>query len=224
MSLIIKKPQILYAPMLGTLGGGSIRSFGRGAGGGSTAGFTGNEVGYYNTTFNNATMSWFSAGQYGYYGIDDGPDYKFTAGQDLTLGTLRYKGMSSSNSFYVLVFEHVSTGSSNRTYDVHYGFRVDSTAGQGSTALMTIANSPQTFGNPVIPATGDYYLGWRSGVPTGVGLGSSGNLYSESSTNQTGSVSHWMSSQGSSGSWPYAGERIVFNQIDQQDYIALRIE
>jgi hypothetical protein len=34
MSLIIKKPQILYAPMLGTLGGGSLRSFGRGAGGG----------------------------------------------------------------------------------------------------------------------------------------------------------------------------------------------
>ena len=31
MSLIIKKPHILYAPMLGTLGGGSMRSFGRGA-------------------------------------------------------------------------------------------------------------------------------------------------------------------------------------------------
>ena len=30
-----KKPQLLYAPMLGTLGGGSMRSFGRGTGGGS---------------------------------------------------------------------------------------------------------------------------------------------------------------------------------------------
>ena len=28
-----KKPQILYAPMLGTFGGGSMRSFGRGTGG-----------------------------------------------------------------------------------------------------------------------------------------------------------------------------------------------
>jgi hypothetical protein len=35
MSLIIpKKPQILYAPMLGSLGGGSVRGFGRGVGGG----------------------------------------------------------------------------------------------------------------------------------------------------------------------------------------------
>ena len=34
MSLIIpKKPQILYAPMLGSLGGGSVRGFGRGVGG-----------------------------------------------------------------------------------------------------------------------------------------------------------------------------------------------
>jgi hypothetical protein len=36
MSFIIpKKPQILYAPMLGSLGGGSARGFGRGVGGGS---------------------------------------------------------------------------------------------------------------------------------------------------------------------------------------------
>lgn len=36
MSLIIpKKPQILYAPMLGSLGGGSVRGFGRGVGGAS---------------------------------------------------------------------------------------------------------------------------------------------------------------------------------------------
>lgn len=35
MSFIIpKKPQILYAPMLGSLGGGSVRGFGRGVGGG----------------------------------------------------------------------------------------------------------------------------------------------------------------------------------------------
>jgi hypothetical protein len=33
MSLIIPKKEILYAPMLGTLGGGSARGFGRGAGG-----------------------------------------------------------------------------------------------------------------------------------------------------------------------------------------------
>jgi hypothetical protein len=38
MSLIIpKKPQILYAPMLGSLGGGSVRGFGRGVGGGKYA-------------------------------------------------------------------------------------------------------------------------------------------------------------------------------------------
>lgn len=34
MSLIFPKKEILYAPMLGTLGGGSARAFGRGAGGG----------------------------------------------------------------------------------------------------------------------------------------------------------------------------------------------
>jgi hypothetical protein len=36
MSLIIPKTQILYAPMLGSLGGGSVRGFGRGIGGGPT--------------------------------------------------------------------------------------------------------------------------------------------------------------------------------------------
>ena len=39
MSLIIpKKPQILYAPMLGSLGGGSVRGFGRGIGGAAPPG------------------------------------------------------------------------------------------------------------------------------------------------------------------------------------------
>ena len=39
MSLIFPaKPQVLYAPMLATLGGGSLRSFGRGIGGGSILG------------------------------------------------------------------------------------------------------------------------------------------------------------------------------------------
>jgi hypothetical protein len=39
MSFIIpKKPQILYAPMLGSLGGGSARGFGRGVGGGAGIG------------------------------------------------------------------------------------------------------------------------------------------------------------------------------------------
>ena len=41
MSFIIpKKPQILYAPMLGSLGGGSVRGFGRGVGGGIFYDFT----------------------------------------------------------------------------------------------------------------------------------------------------------------------------------------
>ena len=35
MSFLIPKKQILYAPMLGSLGGGSVRGFGRGIGGGS---------------------------------------------------------------------------------------------------------------------------------------------------------------------------------------------
>ena len=34
MSLTISKKQILYAPMIGSLGGGSGRGFGRGIGGG----------------------------------------------------------------------------------------------------------------------------------------------------------------------------------------------
>ena len=36
MSFIIPKKQILYAPMLGSLGGGSVRGFGRGVGGGAS--------------------------------------------------------------------------------------------------------------------------------------------------------------------------------------------
>ena len=36
--MIFPKKEILYAPMLGTLGGGSLRSFGRGIGGGSLLG------------------------------------------------------------------------------------------------------------------------------------------------------------------------------------------
>ena len=38
MSFIIPKKQILYAPMLGSLGGGSVRGFGRGVGGGPNIG------------------------------------------------------------------------------------------------------------------------------------------------------------------------------------------
>ena len=38
MSLIFPKKEILYAPMLGTLGGGSARGFGRGGGGPAVGG------------------------------------------------------------------------------------------------------------------------------------------------------------------------------------------
>ena len=57
MSFIIpKKPQILYAPMLGSLGGGSVRGFGRGVGGGSFFAYD-----FTNHTFTNAS----STGRYG---------------------------------------------------------------------------------------------------------------------------------------------------------------
>tara|TARA_B100001057_G_scaffold19010_1_gene17574 strand:- start:1520 stop:2176 length:657 start_codon:yes stop_codon:yes gene_type:complete len=214
-----KKPEILYAPMLATFGGGSANGFKASGGGGA---FAGNEVGYPNTTMTNATTSWFSAGSYGYLGVDVGADYKFTAGQDVSTAAFRWLGTSTqSNSFYILVFEFVA----GHTYDVHYGFRVDSVGNTYNVVqTMAIANSPQTFGNPVIPSTGDYYLGWRSGVPSGVGYGSSGNIWAESTTSEPNSISKWASTQGSSNTAPYAGERITFNMIDQQDYIALRIE
>lgn len=192
-----------------------------GRGGGGASAF-GSSVGYHNTTMTNATYAWFSAGSYGYYGVDAGVDYKFTAGQNVSTGTFRWKGMSTqSNSFYILVFEFVA----GHTYDVHYGFRVDSVGNTaGVVQTMNISNSLYTFGNPVIPSTGDYYLGWRSGVPSGVAYGSSGNLYTENTTNLSNSYSKWYSNQGSSNTQPYAGERIVMDQIDQQDYMAIRIE
>ena len=46
MSLIIPKKQPLYAPMLGTLGGGSARGFGRGGGGAPIGGVLFNTTGY----------------------------------------------------------------------------------------------------------------------------------------------------------------------------------
>ena len=56
MSFIIpKKPQILYAPMLGSLGGGSVRGFGRGVGGSFFA------YDFTNHTFTNASAT----GRYG---------------------------------------------------------------------------------------------------------------------------------------------------------------
>jgi hypothetical protein len=191
------------------------------SGGGATSAF-GSSVGYYDTTMTNATYSWFSAGSYGYIGVDTGADYKFTAGQDVSTGVFRWKGMSTqSNSFYILVFEFVA----GHTYDIHYGFRVDSVGNTvQNVQTMNVSSSLYTFGNPVIPSTGDYYLGWRSGVPSGVGYGSSGNLYSENTTNNTNSYSKWSTTQGSSNTQPYASERITFDQIDQQDYIAIRIE
>ncbi len=78
MSLIIpnKKPQILYAPMLGTLGGGSIRSFGRGAGG--SAGLTlaelyaaGTSAGLQDVNFNGTiyTLNYVSYGNKGWVEI-----------------------------------------------------------------------------------------------------------------------------------------------------------
>ena len=192
---------------------------GRGSGGASPFG---SAVGYHDTTMTNAGYGWFSAGSYGYLGVDAGADYKFTAGQDVSTGVFRWKGMSTqSNSFYILVFEFIA----GHTYDVHYGFRVDSVGNTyGVVQTMDISNSPQTFGNPVIPSTGDYYLGWRSGVPSGLAYGSSGNLYSESTTGLPNSYSKWSSTQGSSNTAPYAGERITFDMIDQQDYVAIRIE
>jgi len=48
MSLFFPKKEILYAPMLGSLGGGSVRGFGRGIGGGSGANYFGPEYSGFN--------------------------------------------------------------------------------------------------------------------------------------------------------------------------------
>jgi hypothetical protein len=50
MSLIFPKKEILYAPMLGTLGGGSARGFGRGGGGAFIGGVLFNTTGYHTWT------------------------------------------------------------------------------------------------------------------------------------------------------------------------------
>ena len=94
-----KKPQILYAPMLSSFGGGSARGFGKNLGGVDPNANANFPVGYYNTNFGSANNAWFSSGTYGYVAVDGGSDYKFTAGQDISQQNLRYKSFSNSNSF-----------------------------------------------------------------------------------------------------------------------------
>lgn len=58
MSLIFPKKEILYAPMLGTLGGGSARGFGRGGGGGMTPPELDAPLGMFNKSSSNNEV-WF---------------------------------------------------------------------------------------------------------------------------------------------------------------------
>jgi len=175
-----KKPQVLYAPMLGTLGGGSLRSFGRGNGGDSAADAN-FPVGYYNDHFTQAQASWFGSGQYGYPAVDHGSYYKFSAGQDVSNQNLRYKAFDNSNSFFICVWKDVIATHGTYKYQLYYMFRVDNSSSTGTAVTFDIGSSPYVVGNPIIPATGDYYLGWVSGVPSGVGNGSGGSMFVDTS-------------------------------------------
>tara|TARA_B100000035_G_scaffold69065_1_gene56519 strand:- start:177 stop:857 length:681 start_codon:yes stop_codon:yes gene_type:complete len=220
-----KKPQVLYAPMLGTIGGGSLRSFGRGTGGSNLDPvLDGNfPVGYYNTGMVNANSGWFSSGSYGYTGVDQGSDYQFTAGQDVSRQVIRYKTLASSNhSFYIIIFK--LENNSTKTFSVHYAFRIDDSTGTNATVVTKDINTCPSVGNSVIPATGDYYLGWRSGVPSGVGNGSAGSMYVETTGQyNSSSVIHYSGSGAPNSTYGF-GDQVTMDTQNQAKYLAIRIE
>jgi hypothetical protein len=223
--MIFPKKEILFAPMLGTLGGGSMRSFGRGTGGGVDPNADLNfPVGYYNNSFGSANNAWFSCGTYGYPAVDTGSYYKFTAGQDISRQNLRYKSFSNSNSFMICVWKDVAVAHGGYHYELHYMFRVDNSSSDGTAVTFDIGNSPYKVGNPIIPATGDYYLGWVSGVPSGVGNGSFGSMYVDSSSSiQAGdSAIHYASPLGNA--YVSIGDVHYMSSYNQGQWMSVRIQ
>jgi hypothetical protein len=210
--------------MLSTFGGGSARGFGKNLGGAVDPNADANfPVGYYNTNFGSATSAWFSAGTYGYPAVDGGSDYKFTAGQDISRQNLRYKSFSNSNSFMICVWKDVAAAHGGYHYELHYMFRVDNSTTDGTNVTFDIGSSPYSVGDPVIPATGDYYLGWVSGVPSGVGNGSSGSMYVDtSSTYNNQSRIHYANPVGNS--LVSIGDVLYMSSYNQAQYMSIRIQ
>lgn len=152
-----KKP--LYAPMLATFGGGSVRGF-KGAGSGPDLSLENFPVGHYETsnTYDSNYGGWFSIG---FFGVDIGTQYKLSAGQDLSQVNLKYQSHDNNQvSFFVGAVELTSTNN----YRVQWMGRIDkgTTNDVATTYITSLNNLSYEVGNPIIPSGGDYYLAWHS--------------------------------------------------------------
>jgi len=187
MSLIFPKKEILYAPMLGTLGGGSARGFGRGIGGGgipfgdpfqfTAAGLSGFEgpttsqvLSVYSGTADGATYDILSDSSQ--FSVQNG-NQKLTISNDLA-GTYRItaqapKGRNSSS--YIGGNGGLITGDVTlQAGDVLY--IVVGQQGLNSSRLGNVTNS-QAYGGSGGSFTAIYRNGWIPAVIAGGG-GSAG--------------------------------------------------
>tara|TARA_Y100001937_G_C7119458_1_gene331860 strand:+ start:1388 stop:2062 length:675 start_codon:yes stop_codon:yes gene_type:complete len=170
MSLFITKPKPLYAPMLATFGGGSLQGF---KSGGADLSLENFPVGHPTSgNYDSNSTNWFSAG---FFGVDEGTDYKFSAGQDLSKVDFKYQSNeSAANSFFVGAYEKTGQQVNGKDqYRVQYLARIDKPSGTGeNTIIVDMSDVAYEIGNPVIPNTGDYFMGWHSNYS---GFSNSGN-------------------------------------------------
>jgi len=157
MTLWMPKKKPLYAPMLATFGGGSVRGFR--PSGGPDLSLENFPVGYPGSgNYDSNYQNWFSAG---FFGVDTGTNYTFFAGQDLSKVNFRYQSHDASQvSFFIGVVEETSTNN----YRVQYMGRIDKSTQNdvGTSILVDMSTLNYSVGDPVIPSTGNYYMGWHS--------------------------------------------------------------
>ena len=115
-------------------------------------------------------VQWFSSG---FLGVENTSQYKFTNDIDYSSATIYYRRVQSGiYRWWFLLMEDLGSFQ----YKQIYGAKIELPAGGSTGDQVSHAFSDaaviSTFGSLVIPSTGNFYIGWHSGVngdspPTG---------------------------------------------------------
>tara|TARA_R100001510_G_scaffold46930_1_gene44033 strand:+ start:1668 stop:2870 length:1203 start_codon:yes stop_codon:yes gene_type:complete len=153
-----KKPQVLYAPMLATLGGGSLRSFGRGTGGGkrpptldAPLGFfnysSSSEVFFFDVDFQTAySLGGFSSMDGMFF--DTKTNIMWMERNGTPIYGMQPTGSHQGNSgdWHYISGNNINLNAQNGRYGVTFNNRVWNFAGHSSSLGITIATGQNQSG------------------------------------------------------------------------------
>lgn len=121
---------------------------------------------------------WFAPG---FFGVENTAEYKFANSIDYSSATIYYRRVQTSGyRWWFLLTEDLGSNQYKEVYGAKIEVPAGGSVGDQISHTFGAGAVISTFGSLVVPSTGDFYIGWHSGVsgdtpPTGA-------IYADSTT------------------------------------------